>query len=123
MKNERDVIAQIMKAVGRRVSFHYPTGEKHKLGRLVDRVVVRSNPRARGVPYWCVVDRIEFPQEKMPMWMRIGYYRKSKGHLQWASQTTATGPIDMWKRILTEAANQKPWFRDLLMSVVADLKE
>ena len=123
MKNERDVIAQILGAVGRPVSFRYPAGEKHKFGVLKDRVVVRSNPRTHGVPYWHVVDRIEFPQEKTPMWMRIGYYRKPKGHLRWASQTTAMGPIDMWKRMLTEAAKQMPWFRGLLMSVVADLKD
>jgi hypothetical protein len=123
MSDDSRVITKIMEAVGRPVRFRYPAGEKHKIGLLVERAVVRNNPRTRGVPYWNVVDLIEFPHEKVPRWLRIGYYRKPKNRLQWGSQTTTTEPIETWKRILIEAARQKPWFRDLLIGVVAELKK
>ena len=84
---------------------------------------MRSNPGARGVPYWDVVDLIEFKGERSPEWIRIGYYRAPKGRLQWGSQTTIAEPIGTWKRILVEAAKQKPWFRALLVSVIAELGE
>lgn len=122
-KDDADVIAKILKAVGRRVSFRYPGAEKHKSGHLKDRAVVRSNPGARGVPYWDVVDLIEFKGEKNPEWIRIGYYRKSKSRLQWGSQTTITEPVKTWKRLLVKAAKQKPWFRTLLQSVIVELNE
>ena len=98
---------KILGAVGGPVSFHYPAGEKHKRGRLIDRIVVRSNPRTRGVPYWNVVDLIRFPEEKEKKWIRIGYYRMPKDRLRWASQTAVTEPVSAWKRILSEAAKQK----------------
>jgi hypothetical protein len=83
-------------------------GAKHKFGRLVDRAVVRStNPGSRGVPYWDVVDLIEFKSEKNPKWMRFGYYRLPERHLQWGSQTTITERVETWKRALVEAAKQK----------------
>jgi hypothetical protein len=124
-KQSRDpVIKKILQAVGRPVSFRYPAGEKHKSGKLVDRAVVRSNsPGARGVPYWDVVDLIEFKKEKHPNWIRIGYYRLPKGRLQWGSQTTITEPVETWKRVLIDAAKQKRWFRDLLVSVVTQLEK
>ena len=122
-RNPNPVIEKILKSVGRPVSFRYPAGEKHKSGYLVDRAVVRSNPGTRGVPYWDVLDLIEFKKEKNPEWIRIGYYRVSKGRLQWGSQTTITEPVKTWKRVLIEAAKQKPWFRDLLVCVVAELRK
>ena len=115
-------IQKMLKCVGRKVAFKYPAGEKHKSGILISRAVVRSNPRIRGVPYWDVVDLIRFQNEQNPKWIRIGYYRVPKGRLQWGSQTTITEPVKTWKRVLIKAAKQKPWFRDLLMSVVAELK-
>jgi len=118
------IIGRIMKAIGRKVSFQYP--EKHISGRLIDRAIVESNPdrKVKDVPYWDVVDLIEFKKEENPKWIRIGYYRVLKGdRLQWGSQTTIAEPVETWKRILIEAANQKPWFRDLLMSVAAELKK
>jgi hypothetical protein len=63
LKRPRDtnrIIKKILKRVNRPVSFSYPAGEEHKHGVLVDRAVVRSNPGTRGVPYWDVVDLIEF---------------------------------------------------------------
>jgi hypothetical protein len=120
--NTNSIVRKIMRSVGKPVAFRYPAGEEHKYGILSERAVVRSNPRARGVPYWDVVDLIEFKKEKNPKWIRIGYYRAPKGRLQWGSQTTITEPIHTWKRVLIQAAKQKPWFRDLLVSVVAELK-
>jgi hypothetical protein len=84
---------------------------------------VRSNPGTRGVPYWDVVDLIEFPNEKKPLWIRMGYYRAPKGRLQWGSQTTITESVETWKRILLGAAQQKEWFRNLLTGVVAELRK
>jgi hypothetical protein len=108
--NERAVISKIREAVGKRVAFHYPGKEKHKHGHLVERAVVRSNPGERGVPYWDVVDLIEFPEEKKPKWIRIGYYRMPKNRLQWGSQTTITETIETWKRVLVAAAKEKNGF-------------
>jgi len=84
---------------------------------------VRSNPGDRGVPYWDVVDLIEFKGEEYPEWIRIGYYRVPKGRLQWGSQTTIAEPVETWKRVLVDSAKQKPWFRKLLVSAVAELKK
>lgn len=83
---------------------------------------MRSNPGSPGVPYWDVVDLIEFQNEKNPKWIRIGYYRAPKGRLQWGSQTTITEPVETWKRVLVDAAKQKRWFRDLLVGVVRELE-
>lgn len=93
-------------------------------GYLVDRAVVESDPDAKpdDVHYWDVVDLIEFKNEKNLRWIRLGYYRVVKGSLRWAAQTTLTEPVETWKRVLIEAANQKSWFRDLLVEVVAELK-
>lgn len=117
------VVRKILRCVGRKVAFKYPAGEKHKAGFLAERAVVRSNPGTRGVPYWDVVDLIKFPNEKNADWIRIGYYRVPRGRLQWGSQTTIAEPVKTWKRLLIEAAKQKPWFRDLLISAVAELKK
>jgi hypothetical protein len=117
------IIKKILKRINQPVSFKYPAGEEHKQGILIDRAVVRSNPGTRGVPYWDVVDLIEFKNEKNPKWIRIGYYRVPKGRLQWGAQTTITEPIKTWKRVLIKAAEQKPWFRQLLVSAAAELKK
>jgi hypothetical protein len=83
---------------------------------------VPSEPNS-GVPYWDVVDLIEFPGEKEPEWIRIGYYRKPKDRLVWGSQTTITEPISVWKRLLVEAAKEKKWFRDMLEDVFRQLNQ
>ena len=116
------IVNRILRPVGHSVSFNYPAGEKHKRGILIDRAVVQSNPRTRGVPYWDVVDLIEFKNDKRSKWIRIGYYRVPKGRLQWGSQTTITEPVKTWKRVLVKAAKKKPWFRDLLMAVAIELR-
>ncbi len=115
------VVSQIMKAVKRTVSFTYPGDEGTKTGTLVDRAVLPS-PGSTGVPYWDVVDLIEFPGEDQPRWMRIGYYRK-KDRLTWGSQTTITEPIAVWKKLLVHAAREMPWFKDLLEQVMTEINE
>lgn len=116
------VVHKILGCINKRVAFTYPAGERHKRGILVDRAVVRSNPGTRGVPYWDVIDLIEFPNERNPKWIRIGYYRVPKGRLQWGSQTTITESVETWKRVLRDAAKQKAWFRGLLLDVMDGLK-
>ena len=118
-----DILDKIRKPVGKPVSFQYPGNEGHKKGRLKDRAIVPSNPGSNGVPYWDVVDLIEFPGEAETEWIRIGYYRKPKDRLVWGSQTTITEPISVWKRVLVEAATQKKWLRDMLEDVVRKLNQ
>jgi hypothetical protein len=123
MNDDQDVLQKIMSAIGKPVSFKYPGVESGKEGRLKDRAIVPSNPGDTGVPYWDVVDLIEFPKEIEPVWIRIGYYRKPKDRLVWGSQTTITEPVGVWKRLLVEAAKQKPWFRALLVDVAGELNK
>ena len=123
MVDEVSVIAKINRAVGKPVAFKYPGDEGQKKGVLKDRAIIRSNPGTVGVPYWDVVDLIEFAGDAEPDWIRIGYYRKPSEHLVWGSQTTITEPVSVWARILLEAARQKPWFKTLLLQVVAQLQE
>jgi hypothetical protein len=54
--------------------------------------------------------------------MRIAYYRKLRGRLVFAGQTTITEPISTWKRMLLDTAQKKSWFRDLFQGVMADLE-
>lgn len=114
-------LEKIKNAVGRETHFHFPGSEGDKRGTLKDRAIILSNPRSIGVPYWDVVDLIEFPDEKQK-WIRIGYYRKPSGRLNWASQTTISEPVTVWKRLLVESAREKPWFRRLLESVMRELE-
>jgi hypothetical protein len=75
------------------------------------------------VPYWDVIDLIEFPGEPEPKWIRIGYYRKPKDKLVFASQTTITEPIETWKGLLFHAAKEKAWFRELIEHVMEKLNK
>ena len=122
MAHDRKVVDQIKKCIGRPVSFKFPGDEGGKTGVLRDRAVMISNPRTKGVPYWDVVDLIEFKDEPKPLWIRIGYYRKPNDTLNWGSQTTITEPVDVWKRLLVQTARQKPWFRRLLEDVMSELQ-
>jgi hypothetical protein len=116
------VVQKILRQIGKGVSFQYPGTEGRKEGVLKDRAVVPSNPGSADVPYWDVVDLIEFPGEPEPNWIRIGYYRTPGGRLVWGSQTTITEPVGTWKRLLVQAAKAKPWFKDLLCEVMAELQ-
>jgi hypothetical protein len=114
-------IKKIMKQKGKPVTFNYPGNEGQKNGILKDRAVIPSIPGSTGVPYWDVVDLIEFPGEKEKEWIRIGYYRKPGNRLVWGSQTTITEPITVWKQLLVNAAKEKKWLRDILKDVVKEL--
>lgn len=116
-------ISQILSRIGKKVSFKYPENEGEKHVILKDRAVVKSNSEGSEVPYWDVIDLIEFKGEKEPEWMRIGYYRKPKDRLNWGSQTTITEPISVWKNLLINTAREKKWFRDLLEDVMKELNK
>lgn len=118
-----DDLKKILSRIGTKVSFKYPGEEGDKHGILKDRTVVESTNAPGAVPYWDVVDLIEFKGEEEPEWIRIGYYRKPKHTLIWGSQTTITEPVSIWKRILVNAAREKKWFRDLLEEVMKELKK
>jgi len=111
------IAAKLLRPIGKKVRFTYPGDEPSKTGILKDRAFIPS-PGATDVPYWDVVDLIEFPDEPQPEWIRIGYYRKPKDRLVWASQTTITEPVETWKDLLVRAAKQKTWFRKLLEEVL-----
>ncbi len=121
-EDDADVIRKILSRIGSHVKFKYPGTEGDKDGILKDRSVVRSNNEGAQVPYWDVVDLIEFKEDREREWIRIGYYRKPKDSLNWGSQTTITEPIRIWEDILLNAAAEKKWFRDLLERVNERLK-
>lgn len=108
-----EIEAQILSRIGRPVNFQHPGTEGSRHGTLKDRVIIRSNPGARGIPYWDVVDLIEFPKSPEPLWMRVGYYRYANGRLVWGSQTTLTDPMSAWKRLF-DAARTREWFAPLV---------
>lgn len=120
---EANLIKKILKPIGKPVSFKYPGKEEEKKGVLKDRVVMKSNPDPMGVQYWDVVDLIEFSDEVETEWIRFGYYRQKGDSIGWASQTTITEPIDIWKELLVKAASEKTWFKELLKNVIAELEE
>lgn len=118
-----DAKAKILSRIGTKVAFQYPGDEGAKHGILKDRAVSNSSNAPGVVPYWDVVDLIEFKDEEEPEWIRIGYYRKPRKTLNWGSQTTITEPISVWKTLLVNAARDKKWFRDLLKDVMNELLE
>jgi hypothetical protein len=122
-EDEAKIREQILSRVGKKVSFKYPGSEGDKHGILKERTVVKSTTAPGAVPYWDVVDLIEFEKEDEPKWLRIGYYRKPGKKLNWGSQTTITEPISVWKRLLVNAAKEKKWFRDLLEDVMKEVKD
>jgi hypothetical protein len=114
---------KILSRIGKlKVSFTYPGNEGVKQGILKDRAVVESS-NVGAVPYWDVVDLIEFKGEVEP-WIRIGYYRKKpEQKLNWGGQMTITEPMSIWKKLLVNVAQEKKWFRDLLEDVMNELKK
>lgn len=119
--NHDEVIARILSKIGHPVTFTYPDGEPNASGILKDRYVLPAQGERSDVPYWDVVDLIEFPKEAEREWIRIGYYRMPKNRLVWGSQTTITEPIAVWRSLLTNAARSKTWFRGLLEDVLRDV--
>jgi len=118
-----DEFNKILSCIGGNVKFKYPGIEGDKHGILKDRAVVESTNEIGTVPYWDVVDLIEFKGENEPEWIRIGYYRKPEQKLIWGSQTTITEPVSIWKKIFVNTARNKKWFRDLLEDVMNELKK
>ena len=116
------VTRQILARIGSRVTFLYPAAEGNAEGTLRDRYVLPVSSRGK-VPYWDVIDLIDFPSEPARDWIRVGYYRKPGDRLVWGSQTTITEPVATWKRLLVGAAREKPWFRELVEEVARELRE
>jgi hypothetical protein len=116
-----NVKKKILSRIGKEVSFKYPGNERSKKGILKDQTVIKGS-NVRTVPYWDVVDLIEFVGKRNSKWIRIGYYRK-KQKLNWGSQTTITEPISIWKKIFINAAREKEWFHKLLEDVIKELKK
>jgi hypothetical protein len=117
-------IEKILSCIGQPVRFTYPEGIV-KIGILTDRSVTESGYLVSGdvesAFYWDVIDLIDFEGDTEPM-MRITYYRKLKGRLVFAGQTTITEPISTWKRMLLEAIQKKSWFRELLQEVMSEVE-
>lgn len=118
-----EVVAKILSRIGEPVTFLYPGQEDPARGRLIDRYVLPAQGTRSGVLFWDVVDLIEFPNEAEPQWIRFGYYRMPNDRLVWGSQTTITEPIAIWRSLLSNAARTKPWFRELLESVLHEISD
>jgi len=110
---------KILSRKGKKVYFKYPKPEPRFRGVLKDRCVMLA-PSWTGVPYWDVVDLIEFDEPKKFRALRFGYYRKSKGRLIWASQTTLTEPIITFKALFKKAVKEKEWFKRFVEDVLRD---
>ena len=117
-----EVERRILNCKGRRVKFNYPEGEGAYYGKLKDRCVLRV-PSWTGVPYWDVVDLIEFERPERFEAIRFGYYRLKNGKLIWASQTTLTEPIEVYKKLFVRAAKEMEWFKKFLEEVLEEVKK
>jgi hypothetical protein len=104
------------------VTFLYPAGGGNAKGKLEDRYVLPVSSRG-AVPYWDVVDLIDFPGERVSKWIRIGYYRRPGKRLVWWCQTTITEPASTWRQLLVGAAREKFWFRSLMRGVAQELRQ
>jgi len=94
---DEEIQRQILSRVGQRVNFTYPGTEGSLGGVLKERIVIKGGIGASpDIPYWDVVDLIEFEGTAEPLCMRVGYYRYSGGRLNWGSQTTLTEPLSVW---------------------------
>jgi len=62
MVHDYKTLNKINQRIGQPTNFRFPGSEGKKKGILKDRATVVSNPWSRGVPYWDVVDLIEFPK-------------------------------------------------------------
>lgn len=115
---------KILSKIGKKVHFKYPMEEPHVDGVLKDRCLMRepSWPGTADVPYWSVVDLIEFtaPNGEIFEALRFGYYRKKGKRLTWASQTTLTESWDTYKALFVKAAREKPWFRKFLEAALKE---
>ena len=110
----------VLKAIGKKVRFRYPEGAGLE-GILKDRCVLCAPSMTSSADYCDVIDLIEFEHKgKRFETIRFGYYRRTKGKLRWASQTTLTEEIGMLKELFRKAVKQKAWFRRLLEDALKD---
>lgn len=114
-----EVAKRILSKIGQEVHYRFPGDEGRLEGTLKDRAVIVSLTES-SVPYWDVVDLIEFNGKKEP-WIRFGYYRRPKNRLNWCAQTAPTGPASEWKKIFVNTAREKKWFCKLLKEVCREL--
>ncbi len=115
----KNIMEKILSRIGKKAIFVYPAGEKTLTGILKDRVVMLANAdELDRVPYWDVVDLIQFNDQPEP-WLRFGYYRMPKNRLNWASQTTLTEPLSTWGKLLGKA-REKSWLRELLQGITRE---
>ena len=121
--NKTNELNKILSCVGTKVSFKFPANEGDQHGILKDRTVVERIKDVSKVPYWVVVDLIEFKGGKKSNRLRFGYYRKPNGKLNWGSQTALTTSLSNWRRIFVKAAREKAWFRKLLQDVMNELEQ
>lgn len=70
------------------------------------------------VPYWDVVDIIEFEEPKKFVALRFGYYKLKDRKLRWASQATLTEPLEVYKKLFVNAAREIELFRNFLRTVL-----
>jgi hypothetical protein len=112
---------KILSCIGKPVTYTYPGDEPSQHGILKDRSVFES-PYGGTVPYWDVVDLIEFEGQQEREFIRIGYYRKPGNKLNYGSQMTITETVSGWKGMLVKAAREKKWFRELLDDVMKELQ-
>ena len=119
--NMEPITKKILNPIGRPVEFTYPGTEGKRKGKLKDRAMGAAGYGTTGIPYWAVIDLIEFENARKRPWLRIGYYRKKNG-LKWCGQYAPTFEISTWKRLFVQAAGEKEWFRQLLREVNDELK-
>ncbi len=112
---------KILSSIGEEVKYKYPSGEGVYRGQLKDRCILHV-PSWTNVPYWDVVDLIEFEEPKRFEALRFGYYRLKDGKLRWASQTTLTEPFEVYKKLFIKAAKEKEWFRKFLYEVLEEVQ-
>ncbi len=118
--SDRD-LQRILSRVGSKVGYRYPGNGVRRVGLLKDRTGIKEPNRKNEVPYWVVVDLIDFPDQRERDFMRFGYYRQSSS--SWGSQTTLTMSLSNWKRLLVRAAREKEWFRKLLEDVTSEIEK
>ena len=121
MLTKKELVQRMLRPINKPVSFTYPGTDGPMRGILKDRAVIRGG-NAAGAKYWDVVDLIEFGSKPSDRCIRISYYRQVGDKLGWAGQTSITEPLYVWKRMLVQAALEKPWFCDLLFSAVNEIQ-
>ena len=115
------IMRKIKGRIGKKVRFKYPEGIYK--GKLIDRCILYAPSEWVEVPYWDVVDLIQFETPKKFKAMRFGYYRFKNGKLKWASQTTLTEPLEIYKKLFVKAAREMKWFKEFLEEVIQELEK